>query len=376
MTDNATPLPAPTIANLVPPSADYPYFANGQNHPFDPHATEFSMANAGWLADAALLAYGTPGCIEAKIQSAAQLTAPMEVTCFSGPRTQCFVLHNDQFAVASFRGTRVEEFPDPISLLAPKVPGLDDGDAIPPGQVVFINWRDTVTDADLALDPTTGVHRGFAKALVEVWTDQVNPHLDQLKADNQDLAIWFTGHSLGAALATLAADAYSREKQVKGLYTFGSPRVGNNAFADQFRVSSFRFVHHDDTVTRLPPPGFPTFYTQLRGVEKYITAEGSIVDDPTPEGQISDAFTATVARLERNLRALKPLTLLDHLRSLGPDLSDLDLLKLNPTEVLEKVLRIEFVNNIRTLNVEIPVQALSDHAPLYYALPVWQNVSV
>ncbi len=82
-----------------------------------------------------------------------------------------------------------------------------------------------------------------------------------------------TGHSLGGALATIAS--YRLMKMglnVRGLYTFGSPRVGNRAFTHDFRVLAFnkglkakgtpqqsgegglnRFVHRLDLVARVPP---------------------------------------------------------------------------------------------------------------------------
>ena len=65
-----------------------------------------------------------------------------------------------------------------------------------------------------------------------------------------------TGHSLGAAVATIAA-AYLRQNGYPcDLYTYGSPRVGNGIFADfvtnQTGVTA-RITHLDDPVPRLPP---------------------------------------------------------------------------------------------------------------------------
>jgi hypothetical protein len=65
-----------------------------------------------------------------------------------------------------------------------------------------------------------------------------------------------TGHSLGAAVATIAA-AYLRENGYPcDLYTYGSPRVGNGIFADfvsgQAGVTA-RITHYNDVVPRLPP---------------------------------------------------------------------------------------------------------------------------
>src|SRR5207248_1383780 len=69
--------------------------------------------------------------------------------------------------------------------------------------------------------------------------------------------IFFTGHSLGAALATLAISRFAGGNA--SLYTFGSPRCGNLTFAQRLgehaTLGEFRFVDHCDLVTRVPPAG-------------------------------------------------------------------------------------------------------------------------
>lgn len=71
--------------------------------------------------------------------------------------------------------------------------------------------------------------------------------------------ILVTGHSLGGAMAELAAidlklNVYPSMKYAT--YTQGCPRVGNPAFAtlyDQMIDASFREVHQADCVPHLPP---------------------------------------------------------------------------------------------------------------------------
>jgi hypothetical protein len=63
------------------------------------------------------------------------------------------------------------------------------------------------------------VHGGFAHAFTDLQKDQP---LDQL-LQPLSCRVLYTGHSLGAALATLAASL----KAPQALYTFGSPRVGD-----------------------------------------------------------------------------------------------------------------------------------------------------
>ena len=84
--------------------------------------------------------------------------------------------------------------------------------------------------------------------------------------------LWITGHSLGAALATLFASRVlseierGRHYKLRGLYTFGSPRVGNEAFKQKFTqlaaahgVTIARFRNENDIVTRIPK----LFYAHL-----------------------------------------------------------------------------------------------------------------
>jgi hypothetical protein len=81
-----------------------------------------------------------------------------------------------------------------------------------------------------------------------------------------------TGHSLGAALATLAADRYGN---IQGVYTYGSPRVGDRAFMEDFHVNAYRFVNNSDIVTKVPSAGLYCHVGEL----KYIDGEGLIHDN-------------------------------------------------------------------------------------------------
>ncbi|MFQ5575826.1 MAG: Mbeg1-like protein, partial [Anaerolineae bacterium] len=70
-----------------------------------------------------------------------------------------------------------------------------------------------------------------------------------------------TGHSLGGALATLAAldVQYNLPQKEVVCYTFGSPKVGNDAFAESYnrRVpNTFRFVNAADAIPQTPPGNY------------------------------------------------------------------------------------------------------------------------
>ena len=69
------------------------------------------------------------------------------------------------------------------------------------------------------------VHSGFQQEVNDLWMDVLKEleHNDQLKVRKD---VYMTGHSLGAAMATISATRYTPHE----LYTFGSPRVGGTRF--------------------------------------------------------------------------------------------------------------------------------------------------
>ena len=72
----------------------------------------------------------------------------------------------------------------------------------------------------------------------------------RLDSSGLDLPLFMAGHSLGAALALLAAT----RRAPTAVYTYGCPRVGNAAFAAQLaNVAVHRIVHGQDVVTAVPP---------------------------------------------------------------------------------------------------------------------------
>ena len=127
------------------------------------------------------------------------------------------------------------------------------------------------------------VHEGFRDAFETVW-----PEVEQLLTED-DGPIFYTGHSFGAALATLAA----ARRPPQTLYTYGSPLVGDKVFvASLSGVRTYRVVNNRDIVTTLPPPlGY-----HHAGELHYITHDGSIVVNP-------DDVTVALDRLRRDSSA-------------------------------------------------------------------------
>lgn len=111
-----------------------------------------------------------------------------------------------------------------------------------------------------------------------------------------------TGHSLGAAMATLALfDLHGSGYNLTKAYNFGSPRVGDAAFARSFdsalaEVPVFRVTRADDPIVYLPAEGpFHHVATEVyyRGAttEGYRICDGSGEDpscaDQNPQGDVA-----------------------------------------------------------------------------------------
>ena len=108
------------------------------------------------------------------------------------------------------------------------------------------------------------VHRGFADALNDVWTELAA----SLPGDGR--RVLYTGHSLGAAMATLAASRRPPDM----LYSFGSPMVGNGAFGATLKgVAHARFQNCTDIVARIPA-GLPGF--EHTGTLHYLDRHGKL----------------------------------------------------------------------------------------------------
>jgi triacylglycerol lipase len=119
-------------------------------------------------------------------------------------------------------------------------------------------WSDISADASIALYPSrsgTGkVHRGFRTYTDRVWSE-VQAELS--KATHKTL--WLTGHSLGAAMATLMARRCVLQGELPNptaLFTYGSPRVGNRTYINEFntQLTHHRWVNNGDIVTKIPLP--------------------------------------------------------------------------------------------------------------------------
>ena len=93
------------------------------------------------------------------------------------------------------------------------------------------------------------------KALADIW-DPVTAAVEA-ERKKSDRPIWITGHSLGGALALLAAWRFKRKfVPIHQIYTYGAPMVGNPQTAEaidrELPDRIFRYVNVPDPVPKLP----------------------------------------------------------------------------------------------------------------------------
>jgi hypothetical protein len=179
---------------------------------------------------------------EAKLAFREQLN--LDARLFTHDNTQAYLLQNDQHVVVAFRGTE-----NPATL-----DGLKDWLLTNALNLLVLPEGRLGTDF-AAAGVGARFHKGFLDALAEIW-DPVESSLTA-ELDRKQRPFWLTGHSLGGALATLAAWLCARRFiDVHQIYTYGAPMIGNSkameAFDRELRGKIFRYVDTIDPIPLLP----------------------------------------------------------------------------------------------------------------------------
>lgn len=274
----ARPLPPPTLANLYPPARGYRYFDAPDGWRFAATTALEDPTAAWWLAEHALLAYDHPAHVREALTG-------VRVEVFEHAASSSFaiaVIRSDH-AILAFRGTEAMTPGDPLRKLR---------------QVA----RDWLIDAQIARRPWPGgmqVHAGFAQALDALWpvVETVLPAA---------ASWWCCGHSLGGALAALAALRLHDRGRLAGAITFGQPAVGDQVLAAALDpLPLLRVVNACDVVPQLPPVllGY-----QHGGAARHLAADR--------RANYAGTVRRHLLRLPGNLRhgigALTPIELIDH----------------------------------------------------------------
>ena len=122
------------------------------------------------------------------------------------------------------------------------------------------------------------VHIGFKTEVDDIW-----PMIEQdiNRKTNLKKDLWFCGHSLGAAMATIMASRAKHNVELNDpveLFTYGSPRVGWREYCNSLNVIHHRWKNNNDIVTTVP---LAVMGFKHHGTEHYINAYGNV---RTPTG--------------------------------------------------------------------------------------------
>jgi triacylglycerol lipase len=250
---------------------------------FDPATAAYSPINAWWLSELSRLVYRRD-----PDQAGGRRPSREEILARVGLREQAVFLRHGIFA-ALVASASIAQMPFAVLVFRGSSGRLD-------------NW---MANFDTRPQPwSTGgrVHAGFKAALLGIWAEV----RDALRPLNRP--VFYTGHSLGAALATLAASL----RPPRAVYTFGSPRVGDARFARLMEaVAVYRLAAARDIVTRIPPAIFPFGYRHVGRafpLANWDRGVSSPSDDSTPNRMRPPAgWPRSIGRLAR-----PPVFLADH----------------------------------------------------------------
>ncbi|GMR30566.1 hypothetical protein PMAYCL1PPCAC_00761 [Pristionchus mayeri] len=124
---------------------------------------------------------------------------------------------------------------------------------------LIMEITDTLFDSKVDFQDGGQTSKYFNDAFMDVWNGGLGGDFQSLVAKYPTYTVWVTGHSLGGALASMAAAHISANNIVSKskivLYTFGQPRTGDQKYADVHDnlVTSFRVTHQKDIVAHIPP---------------------------------------------------------------------------------------------------------------------------
>ena len=167
--------------------------------------------------------------------------------------------------------------------------------------------EDIAADLDIPLDVVpwgpARAHGGFLGQLMQTPLDVFGVAVHAAR----DVPLIITGHSLGGALAVIAASKLrARSVSIAGVYTFGAPRPGDALLARSIaHVPVWRVVRSADVVSRRPELLVLKGYRHA-GDLRYIDRQGHLARGP---GELARLIDRTCARI----KSRRPLRVaLDH----------------------------------------------------------------
>ena len=195
--------------------------------PFRPETGEYCPSNAWWLSELSRLIYRRGEdeisiCANPISRNDLLKKAGLKENLFVNTQGLSYALVSDEkesFAILVFRGTSR-----------------------------FEHWFSNLHTVQTQWPYGGMVHTGFKYEF-----DKIRDELSEILSPVR-VPLFYTGHSLGGALATLTASF----RPPAAVYTFGSPRVGNGIFRNSLAsVNLYRIAMENDVVTTVPPSRSP-----------------------------------------------------------------------------------------------------------------------
>ncbi|MEI6408220.1 MAG: lipase family protein [Bacteroidota bacterium] len=246
---------------------------------FDPNRQDYRLKNAMILADFSHLAYFESDYVKAHTRQWGYET----FRWIEDPDTdtQVFIAGNEEYLIACFRGTS--------------------------------NGRDALIDLSFFKTDAVGgqgrVHKGFQQSLDGVWI-RLQEAVETLGASKK---LFICGHSLGGALAQLAAHRFVLHgHQVAGVYVFGSPRVGNQEFKSAYNAlleaQTYLHINNEDIVPQIPPQvfGFKDLGGQPRKFDRLYNISGhDILSDDDIELEFENLDAKRLAEIQQTMTTVQ-----------------------------------------------------------------------
>ena len=135
------------------------------------------------------------------------------------------------------------------------------------------------------------VHDGFYGELEKIWSE-----IESIALLHSDKICTITGHSLGAAMATICAARFQGKFKSIKLFTYGSPRVGNKKFINSLSFDHDRWVNNNDAVTKVPPVWL--FYKH-HGELKYLNYYGNVRDGYSLHQRLKDMLRSRIKAIKK-----------------------------------------------------------------------------
>jgi hypothetical protein len=231
---------------------------------------ELWRTNSPWvLSNLSHIAYFN----ETKIREFADQLGAANTRIYDRNGAQAFLAIWDTRAILTFRGSQPKEedaipkrkrgIRNRIRSIFSRKPKLD------PQTLRFLS-NDAVADIKLIKvafgdSDDVEVHAGFIEEVNKLW-GEISLDIERYAAN---IPIWVTGHSLGAAMATVAGMMHPFEDVI----TFGEPRVGLHIDRAFKAKNHTRYVNGADPVTMVPPE-WPFDYKHHGSLEEIADSDG------------------------------------------------------------------------------------------------------